>query len=190
MQKSLQAISILFPFLSQYNRKDRQGCDRLLLPHGILLQEDLRRIFVAIPKNAARIIQNKAPGPPAQTAVATPTILPVPIVALSAVHKAAKLEISPSPSSSFLNIHFKCQEGVFASEEVQVWQLTGCHLHDQDHKGTPQTRLSTVVKKELIASHIIINLLFLLKSVIYCTAGKQSNNRPFQKSEVQKILFI
>ena len=52
--------------------------------------------FVAIPKNAARIIQNKAPGPPAQTAVATPTILPVPIVALSAVHKAAKLEISPS----------------------------------------------------------------------------------------------
>ena len=57
-------------------------------------------------------------------------------------------------------------------------------------RGTPQTRLSTVVKKELIASHIIINLLFLLKSVIYCTAGKQSNNRPFQKSEVQKILFI
>ena len=53
-----------------------------------------------------------------------------------------------------------------------------------------KTRLSTVVKKELIASHIIINLLFLLKSVIYCTAGKQSNNRPFQKSEVQKILFI
>ena len=38
--------------------------------------------FVAIPKNAATIIQNNAPGPPAHTAVATPTMFPVPIVAL------------------------------------------------------------------------------------------------------------
>lgn len=57
--------------------------------------------FVAIPKNAATIIQNNAPGPPAHTAVATPTMFPVPIVALSAVHKAAKLDISPLPPSSF-----------------------------------------------------------------------------------------
>lgn len=49
--------------------------------------------LVAIPKKAVTIIQNKAPGPPAQTAVATPTILPVPIVALNAVHNAAKLDI-------------------------------------------------------------------------------------------------
>ena len=36
-----------------------------------------------------------APGPPALIAVATPTILPVPIVADSAVHKAPKLDTSP-----------------------------------------------------------------------------------------------
>ena len=44
--------------------------------------------FVAIPKNAATSIQNKAPGPPAAMAVATPTMFPVPIVALKAVHSA------------------------------------------------------------------------------------------------------
>ena len=56
--------------------------------------------FVAIPKNAASHIQNNAPGPPATIAVAHPTILPVPIVAESAVHNAPKLVTSPSPSSS------------------------------------------------------------------------------------------
>ena len=58
-------------------------------------------VDVAIPRKAATIIQKSAPGPPAHTAVATPTIFPVPIVALNAVHSAAKLLISPSPSSSF-----------------------------------------------------------------------------------------
>ena len=41
--------------------------------------------FVAVPTRAAIHIQNKAPGPPATRAVATPTILPVPIVADKAV---------------------------------------------------------------------------------------------------------
>ena len=44
--------------------------------------------LVAIPKNAEIHIQNKAPGPPAIIAVATPTIFPVPIVEDKAVHKA------------------------------------------------------------------------------------------------------
>ncbi len=56
--------------------------------------------LVAIPKNAVTTIQNKAPVPPAPTAVATPTILPVPMVALNAVHNAPKLDISPSQASS------------------------------------------------------------------------------------------
>ena len=67
----------------------------------ILLPEDLLNTFVAIPKNAVRIIQNNAPGPPAEIAVATPTILPVPIVADNAVQRAPKLVTSPCPSSSF-----------------------------------------------------------------------------------------
>ena len=43
-----------------------------------------------------------APGPPATTAVATPTMLPVPMVAESAVHSAPKLVTSPDPPFSFI----------------------------------------------------------------------------------------
>ena len=54
--------------------------------------------FVAVPNIAASHIQKSAPGPPATIAVATPTMLPVPIVAERAVQSAAKPESSPSPS--------------------------------------------------------------------------------------------
>ncbi|MPM53523.1 hypothetical protein SDC9_100291 [bioreactor metagenome] len=48
--------------------------------------------------NAAEIsIQTSAPGPPAASAVATPTMLPVPIVAASAVISAENGETSPVP---------------------------------------------------------------------------------------------
>ena len=46
--------------------------------------------FVAIPKTPVSHIQKTAPGPPAATAVLTPTMLPVPIVAASAVTRAPK----------------------------------------------------------------------------------------------------
>ena len=48
------------------------------------------------PKNAAAIIQNRAPGPPAAIAVATPAMLPVPIVADKAMQNTPKLVTSPS----------------------------------------------------------------------------------------------
>mgnify|MGYP004713797299 CR=1 FL=1 len=59
--------------------------------------------FVEIPNAAAIHIQTSAPGPPSTMAVATPTILPVPIVPASAVIKAENGEISPSPLSVFLD---------------------------------------------------------------------------------------
>ena len=40
-----------------------------------------------MPKKATIHIQKMAPGPPATRALATPTILPVPMVAASAVHR-------------------------------------------------------------------------------------------------------
>ena len=60
--------------------------------------------LVAMPKMAVTHIQNTAPGPPATTAVATPAMLPVPMVADSAVISAPKCDTSPSWSlpSSFL----------------------------------------------------------------------------------------
>ena len=60
--------------------------------------------LVAMPRNAATSIQNNAPGPPVPIAVATPTMLPVPIVAASAVQSAPKLETSPSPPFSLCNM--------------------------------------------------------------------------------------
>ena len=57
--------------------------------------------LVAMPNKAATHIQNIAPGPPATTAVATPTMLPVPMVAESAVHRAPNDDTSPVASSPF-----------------------------------------------------------------------------------------
>ena len=66
--------------------------------------------MVAVPTKAASHIQNNAPGPPETMAVATPTILPVPIVAESAVHSAAKLLTSPCfPSVSSLKMYLKAR---------------------------------------------------------------------------------
>ena len=64
--------------------------------------------FVAVPRIAANHIQKRAPGPPAAMAVATPTMLPVPIVAERAVHNAEKPESSPAPSF-FLKIPLKAR---------------------------------------------------------------------------------
>ena len=53
--------------------------------------------FVVRPKQAETHIHTRAPGPPANMAVATPTIFPVPMVAASAVISAEKGETSPDP---------------------------------------------------------------------------------------------
>ena len=52
--------------------------------------------LVAMPKKAVIHIQNTAPGPPETMAVATPAMLPVPMVADRAVISALKCEMSPS----------------------------------------------------------------------------------------------
>jgi hypothetical protein len=54
--------------------------------------------FVAIPNTPVSHIHRTAPGPPAATAVETPTMLPVPIVAASAVVRAPNWLTSPWPS--------------------------------------------------------------------------------------------
>ena len=63
--------------------------------------------LVAMPKNAATSIQKSAPGPPVPIAVATPTMLPVPIVAESAVQSAPNEETSPEVPASVRNMYRK-----------------------------------------------------------------------------------
>lgn len=63
-----------------------------ILPSGIftlyLTASNASLYFVDIPKTPVNHIHNTAPGPPAATALDTPTIFPVPIVAASAVVNA------------------------------------------------------------------------------------------------------
>ena len=58
--------------------------------------------FVAIPKSPVSHVHSTAPGPPIETAVATPTMLPVPIVAARAVARAPNWLMSPAPESSLV----------------------------------------------------------------------------------------
>ena len=55
--------------------------------------------LMTMPASAESHSQKIDPGPPVATASATPTMLPVPSVAASAVHTAWKGEMVPSPAS-------------------------------------------------------------------------------------------
>ena len=74
-----------------------------MVPCGVviryLMASTASPYLVAMPKTPVSHIQRTAPGPPAATAVATPTMLPVPMVAASAVVSAPKWLTSPSPSA-------------------------------------------------------------------------------------------
>jgi len=65
-------------------------CGEEYKPPGTRYLTDSRasQYLVAIPTSPVIHIQNRAPGPPRAIAVATPTILPVPTVAESAVINA------------------------------------------------------------------------------------------------------
>ena len=76
-------------------------------PLGVLIRNftasTASAYLVAMPKTPVSHIQSTAPGPPAATAVDTPTMLPVPMVAASAVISAPNWLMSPSPSGSRRN---------------------------------------------------------------------------------------
>ncbi len=59
------------------------------------MPKNVSAYLVAMPSGAIAAIQNAAPGPPIAMAVATPAILPLPIVAAIAVVSAWNGEISP-----------------------------------------------------------------------------------------------
>ena len=65
--------------------------------------------FVAMPNTPDSHIHSTAPGPPATTAVATPTMFPVPMVAASAVISAANGLISPFAPLSLVTESFNAR---------------------------------------------------------------------------------
>ena len=106
--------------------------------------------LVAIPKNAATIIQNRAPGPPAAIAVATPTMLPVPIVADKAVQRAPKLVTSPSPPSSFRTMNFSAFPRCLTCKKPNRTVKRNPVIRIRMINGSPQTTPSNQVIKLLI----------------------------------------
>ena len=70
-----------------------------ILPSGVRTRyftaSRLSPYFVAIPNTPVSQHHSTDPGPPSATAVATPTMLPVPMVAASAVASAPNCDTSP-----------------------------------------------------------------------------------------------
>ena len=120
--------------------------------------------LVAMPKKAASHIQKSAPGPPMQIAVATPTILPVPMVAERAVQSAPKLVTSPSPSDSFWNIKRNalgrcktCTKPLRRVSKIPVAKIKTINGQSQTQPSTMEMILPTFSYK--VNSSIIYNLL-------------------------------
>ena len=118
--------------------------------------------LVAVPSRAASHIQNRAPGPPATSAVATPTMFPVPMVAESAVQRAPKLDTSPcSPLFSFA---IMCLIAIGSLVICSPFKRTVRNMPTariRTISGIPQTKSSIAVNKLLIVSNICSSLSFV-----------------------------
>ena len=120
-----------------------------------------------MPNNAASHIQKSAPGPPNAIAVATPTILPVPIVADKAVHNALKLESSPPSSfSDFrkidLSANFSCEN--CTPRKIIVRKIPVTRIRTMS--GTPHTNPSMDSRMELIFENILISRINYLLALL------------------------
>ena len=87
-------------------------------------------------------IQKMAPGPPLRMAVATPTMLPVPMVAASAVHRLWNWLMALSFFSvwAVMSRSVKMAPMVFRSQyrKCPNWKKTGAHRHHKS--GAEQQR--------------------------------------------------
>ena len=121
------------------------------------------KVFIGVPKIAATHIQNRAPGPPATMAVATPTILPVPMVAERAVQRAAKLEISPSFPSLSLERRYLNASGnleICSPFKRTVKKIPVARI--MTIRGIPQTKSSMATRMLLIELNIFSSFLYVV----------------------------
>lgn len=89
-----------------------------------------------MPKNAMSHIQNTAPGPPTAMAPATPTILPVPTVAASAVHRDWNWEMLRSSVCLVIFRSLKMDPIVFFSQcpRWDSWKKSSHTGHQHSRK--------------------------------------------------------
>ena len=123
-----------------------------------------------MPKKAASHIHSSAPGPPAAIAVATPTMLPVPMVADSAVHSAPKLDTSPSPSS-FWNMYLKARGSLRTGRNTSRTVRYMPTPRMSTMRGMPHTKSSTACT---ISSKVIAQNLPKRKPPFAAACGKKT----------------
>ena len=119
MPKEAIAVNMAKSTASHFNPSPRSRAyigPPSILPPGVFflyfIASNPSPYFVAMPNTPVSQHHSTAPGPPRATAVATPMMLPVPIVAARAVASAPNCDTSPTESLSFftesftaLNIH-------------------------------------------------------------------------------------
>lgn len=134
------------------------------------LMASIHSLNLEVRPNAAEIhIQTRAPGPPETMAVATPTILPVPMVAASAVVRAENGDTSPSPRllvrASLLRVLFSAYPRLRQVRNlVRKVRKTPVPTSNTSITG-PHTKSSTLVTKSFNFSIELI-----LPLILYTTA--------------------
>ena len=107
--------------------------------------------FVAIPKIPVNQHHSTAPGPPKATAVATPTMFPVPMVAAKAVAKAPNWLTSPSaPGSFFTDRRMPVNNFLWGMRRRNVRNT--CVPNNSTIMGQPHRKSPASKKKSLIVS--------------------------------------
>ena len=130
----------------------------ILKPHTVFdRQQAIRRTWWRCRTRAVIQHQNTAPGPPRATAVETPTILPVPMVAASAVASAPNCEMSPlAPSSALADIRMARNVCRWMNRRRNV--RNKCVPNSSTIMGAPQMRSRS---QEIALAKNMIDLPFL-----------------------------
>ena len=97
--------------------------------------------FVAMPNTPVSHIHSTAPGPPARMAVPTPTMLPVPMVADSAVVSAPNWLMSPGASGSFVTDSLMAVGSLRWMNRVRIVRYR-CEPNSSTIIGGPHTKAS------------------------------------------------
>ena len=125
--------------------------------------------LVAIPNTPVIQHQNTAPGPPRAMAVATPIILPVPIVAARAVAKAPNCDTSPEASLSRLILKRMAVNNLRCGQRKRI-VIKMCVPKSSIIIGHPQSKLLTEAKKSLISCMfcvVVVNTILFLPFYLY-----------------------
>ena len=115
--------------------------------------------FVAMPNTPVSHIHSTAPGPPARMAVPTPTMLPVPMVADSAVVSAPNWLMSPGASGSFVTDSLIAVGSLRWMNPVRNVR-NRCDPSKSTIIGGPHTKASMSLMNWMISMHIPSLLLY------------------------------